>query len=49
MEKAFESTQHLLAKIPVQRELVRENDRDAFADSVAAEMVRHPEAPILNE
>ena len=42
MEKAFESAKHLLAKIPVEKELVAESDRDAFADSVAADMVRHP-------
>ncbi|MEI6341688.1 MAG: DUF3037 domain-containing protein [Verrucomicrobiota bacterium] len=49
MEKAFESAQHLLAKIPVQKELIAEGDRDAFADSVAADMVRHPRTPISNE
>lgn len=41
-EKAFESAKHLLAKIPGQKELVGENEVDAFADSVAADIISHP-------
>jgi Protein of unknown function (DUF3037). len=40
-EKAFESARHLLAKIPVQKELISEQDMDAFAANVAAEIVSH--------
>jgi hypothetical protein len=41
-EKAFESAKHLLEKIPGQKELVRESELEAFADSVAVEMANHP-------
>lgn len=41
-EKAFESAKHLLGKIPGQRELVSEGDIEAFADSVASDIVSHP-------
>jgi hypothetical protein len=42
MEKAFASAKHLLAKIPGEMELVGENEVDAFADSVAADIISHP-------
>jgi hypothetical protein len=41
-EKAFASAKHLLAKMPGQPELVNEGDIDVFADSVAADIARHP-------
>ena len=40
--KAFESAKHLLEKIPGQKELVSESEVDAFADSVAADIISHP-------
>lgn len=40
--KAFESAKHLLAKIPGQKELVSESEVEAFADSVAADIISHP-------
>ncbi len=40
--KAFESAKHLLAKVPGQKELVGESEVDAFADSVAADIISHP-------
>lgn len=41
-EKAFESAKHLLAKMPGQKELVSESEVDAFADSVATDIISHP-------
>lgn len=38
---AFEHAQHLLQKIPGEKELVRENQLDAFAESVATQIANH--------
>jgi hypothetical protein len=39
--KAFENAIHLLSKIPGQKELVRENEMEYFAEHVAEEIGSH--------
>ena len=41
-EKEFEHALHLLERIPVEKELVKESDVESFADSVAADIANHP-------
>jgi hypothetical protein len=40
-KEAFENALHLLQKIPGQKELVRENEMEHFAEHVAEEIVSH--------
>lgn len=48
-QEAFENALHLLQKIPAQKELVRENELDGFAERVAQEIVSHDGAMVLRE
>jgi len=43
-QEAFVRACHLLEKIPAQKDLVRENELESFAELVAAEIAGHPEA-----
>ena len=47
--KAFDHARHLLEKIPGEKELVRENEVESFADSVAEEIVQHEQAAVVRE
>jgi hypothetical protein len=46
-KKAFENAIHLLSKIPGQKELVRENEMESFAEHVAEEIESHDPAEMV--
>jgi hypothetical protein len=46
-KKAFENAIHLLSKIPGQKELVRENEMERFAEHVAEEIESHDPAEMV--
>jgi hypothetical protein len=49
-KEAFENALHLLGKIPVPKELVRENQLEGFAEHVAEEIGSHdPSEAVLRD
>jgi hypothetical protein len=46
-KQAFENALHLLQKIPSQKELVRENEMEDFAEHVAEEIVSHDASEMM--